>query len=45
MARYYHKEQESAYRKIEQLGYAQWNDLFDQSSAWTHGKLPELCLP
>jgi hypothetical protein len=45
MARYYHEEQESAYWKIEQLGYTQWNDLFDQSGAWTYGKLPEPCLP
>jgi len=34
--RYYQAEHESAYRKIEQLGYTQWNDLFDQSSAWTY---------
>jgi SAM-dependent methyltransferase len=34
--RYYHAEHESAYRKIEQLGYTQWNDLFDQNSAWTY---------
>ena len=34
--RYYHAEHESAYRKIEQLGYTQWNDLFDQSSVWTY---------
>jgi 2-polyprenyl-3-methyl-5-hydroxy-6-metoxy-1,4-benzoquinol methylase len=35
VVRYYQAEHESAYRKIEQLGYSQWNDLFDQSSAWT----------
>ena len=34
--RYYRAEHESAYRKIEKLGYTQWNDLFDQSSAWTY---------
>jgi 2-polyprenyl-3-methyl-5-hydroxy-6-metoxy-1,4-benzoquinol methylase len=34
--RYYQAEHEAAYRKIEQLGYTQWNDLFDQSSAWTY---------
>lgn len=34
--RYYQAEHESAYRQIEQLGYTQWNDLFDQSSAWTY---------
>ncbi len=33
--RYYQEEHEAAYRKIEQLGYTQWNDLFDQSGAWT----------
>ena len=32
--RYYQAEHESAYRKIEELGYTQWNDLFDQ--AWTY---------
>ncbi len=36
VVRYYQAEHESAYRKIEQLGYTQWNDLFDQSSAWTY---------
>jgi SAM-dependent methyltransferase len=34
--RYYHAEHESAYREIEKLGYTQWNDLFDQSRAWTY---------
>jgi 2-polyprenyl-3-methyl-5-hydroxy-6-metoxy-1,4-benzoquinol methylase len=34
--RYYQEEHESAYRKIERLGYTQWNDLFDQSGAWTY---------
>jgi len=34
--RYYQAEHESAYRKIDQLGLTQWNDLFDQSSAWTY---------
>src|SRR5918995_3304998 len=34
--RYYQAEHESAYRQIEELGYTQWNDLFDQSSAWTY---------
>ncbi|WP_405065635.1 class I SAM-dependent methyltransferase [Kribbella sp. NBC_01510] len=34
--RYYQAEHESAYRKIEELGYTQWNDLFDQSGAWTY---------
>ena len=34
--RYYQEEHESAYRKIEQLGYTQWNDLFDQRNAWTY---------
>lgn len=34
--RYYQAEHEAAYRKIEELGYTQWNDLFDQSSAWTY---------
>ena len=33
--RYYREEHESAYRRIAQLGYTQWNDLFDQNSAWT----------
>jgi 2-polyprenyl-3-methyl-5-hydroxy-6-metoxy-1,4-benzoquinol methylase len=53
--RYYQAEHETAYRKIEQLGYTQWNDLFDQSSAWTYDSfqnraflervLPRLDLP
>ena len=53
--RYYQAEHESAYRKIEQLGYTQWNDLFDQSSAWTYDSfqnrtfleriIPQLDLP
>ena len=34
--RYYQEEHESAYRQIEQLGYTQWNDLFDRSGAWTY---------
>ena len=34
--RYYQAEHESAYRKIKELGYTQWNDLFDQSGAWTY---------
>ena len=34
--RYYQAEHESAYRKIDQLGYSQWNDLFEQSSMWTY---------
>ncbi|MFG1815983.1 class I SAM-dependent methyltransferase [Kribbella sp. NPDC049174] len=34
--RYYHAEHESAYRRIGELGYTQWNDLFDQSGAWTY---------
>ena len=34
--RYYHAEHEAAYRTIAQLEYTQWNDLFDQSSAWTY---------
>jgi len=34
--RYYHAEHESAYRRIERLGYTQWNDLFDESKAWTY---------
>jgi 2-polyprenyl-3-methyl-5-hydroxy-6-metoxy-1,4-benzoquinol methylase len=34
--RYYQAEHESAYRKIAQLGYTQWNDLFDQRSGWTY---------
>jgi len=34
--RYYHAEHASAYQKIAQRGYTQWNDLFDQSSAWTY---------
>ena len=34
--RYYQAEHESAYRKIEQLGYTQWNDLFDQGGGWTY---------
>jgi SAM-dependent methyltransferase len=34
--RYYQAEHEAAYRKIEQLGYAQWNDLFDQGHGWTY---------
>ena len=34
--RYYHAEHESAYRQIEQLGYTQWNDLFDQGGTWTY---------
>jgi SAM-dependent methyltransferase len=34
--RYYQAEHEAAYRTIERLGYTQWNDLFDQSSAWTY---------
>lgn len=34
--RYYQEEHEFAYREIEQLGYTQWNDLFDQSSVWTY---------
>ena len=34
--RYYQAEHEAAYRKIEQLGYTQWNDLFNQSGAWTY---------
>ncbi len=34
--RYYQAEHESAYRQIEKLGYTQWNDLFDQSNAWTY---------
>lgn len=34
--RYYHEEHETAYRRIERLGYTQWNDLFDMSGAWTY---------
>jgi SAM-dependent methyltransferase len=34
--RYYHAEHKAAYRKIQQLGYTQWNDLFDESGAWTY---------
>jgi len=54
-ARYYHAEHESAYQTIEQLGYTQWNDLFDQSGAWTYDDfqnraflervIPRLALP
>jgi 2-polyprenyl-3-methyl-5-hydroxy-6-metoxy-1,4-benzoquinol methylase len=33
--RYYHEEHDSAYRKIQELGYTQWNDLFDGSGPWT----------
>jgi len=53
--RYYQAEHESAYRKIEELGYTQWNDLFDQSGMWTYDDfqnraflervIPELDLP
>jgi 2-polyprenyl-3-methyl-5-hydroxy-6-metoxy-1,4-benzoquinol methylase len=34
--RYYRQEHESAYRKIEDLGYSQWNDLFDDGNTWTY---------
>jgi 2-polyprenyl-3-methyl-5-hydroxy-6-metoxy-1,4-benzoquinol methylase len=34
--RYYQSEHESAYRKIGELGYSQWNDLFDQDTVWTY---------
>ena len=34
--RYYHAEHEAAYRTIAQLGYTQWNDLFDQGGGWTY---------
>ena len=34
--RYYQPEHEAAYRQIARLGYTQWNDLFDESSAWTY---------
>jgi hypothetical protein len=27
--RYYHREHQEAYRRIEQQGLTQWNDLFD----------------
>lgn len=53
--RYYHEEHASAYRKIEQLGYSQWNDLFDRHGTWTYDHfqnraflervIPELDLP
>lgn len=33
--RYYQAEHEAAYQTIEQRGYTQWNDLFDQG-AWTY---------
>jgi SAM-dependent methyltransferase len=33
--RYYYEEHDSAYRKIQELGYTQWNDLFDGSGPWT----------
>ena len=36
--RYYQAEHESAYRKIDQLGYTQWNDLFDQGGGWTYDR-------
>jgi 2-polyprenyl-3-methyl-5-hydroxy-6-metoxy-1,4-benzoquinol methylase len=34
--RYYQSEHDTAYRKIEALGYSQWNDLFDQDTGWTY---------
>lgn len=34
--RYYHAEHASAYQEIEQRGYTQWNDLYDQSGTWTY---------
>jgi len=53
--RYFQAEHASAYRKIEQLGLTQWNDLFDESRAWTYDDfqnraflervLPQLDLP
>ncbi len=33
---YYQEEHEAAYRKIGQLGYTQWNDLFEQGHRWTY---------
>lgn len=52
---YYQEEHETAYRRIGQLGYTQWNDLFDQNQQWTfdrfqnrgflEGIIPELDLP
>ena len=33
---YYQAEHESAYRQIDELGYTQWNDLFDEESRWTY---------
>lgn len=34
--RYYQAEHEDAYRKIVDLDYTQWNDLFDQHNEWTY---------
>ena len=52
---YYWEEHETAYRTIGQLGYTQWNDLFDKNQQWTYdhfqnrvfleGIIPELDLP
>lgn len=34
--RYYHEEHTSAYRAIEERGYTQWNDLFDDTWTYDH---------
>lgn len=51
--RYYHAEHQAAYRRIEQAGHTQWNDLFDPDSDFDHFQnrpflervLPQLELP
>lgn len=51
--RYYHAEHEAAYRRIQQAGHTQWNDLFEPDSDFDHFQnrpflervLPQLELP
>lgn len=53
--RYYYAEHQAAYQKIQQHGYTQWNDLFDERGVWTYDVfqnraflervIPQLVLP